>query len=120
MSLYVSLKKAGHMLGVHSSTVKRWAEGGHFKMIRSVGGHRKVSLVDVENMVRRNTQYATRPNPTLAPAPVGEPVSVVDFVEQQQADNAAESQGYSAGPTGTKPQERAAQEVSDPLGLDDL
>ena len=88
------------MLGVHSSTVKRWAESGHFKTIRSVGGHRKVALVDVENLVRRNTQQATQPNLTPAPVPAGEPASVVDFVGQQQ--------------------ERATQGVSDPLGLDDL
>lgn len=55
--MFISLKKAANMLGVTSSTVRRWADDGKLRLIRSVGGHRRVMLEDVKALRRRWANY---------------------------------------------------------------
>jgi excisionase family DNA binding protein len=45
-------REAADLLGVNQSSVKRWADQGKLRCLRTPGGHRRFSLVDVESFRR--------------------------------------------------------------------
>jgi excisionase family DNA binding protein len=47
---WVSTKAAMRLLGVGSTTIKRWADGGQLPFMRTVGGHRRFRLVDLRRL----------------------------------------------------------------------
>jgi excisionase family DNA binding protein len=40
-----------HLLNVDASTVKRWADSGRLKCYRTVGGHRRFSMDQIQEFV---------------------------------------------------------------------
>ena len=53
---YVNTSKASEMLGLSSSTLRRYANENKIKYIRSAGGHR---LYEVDDFLQRNTELTT-------------------------------------------------------------
>ncbi len=56
---WLSLKKAADMLGVHSTTLRRWADKGDIPVYITPGGHRRFLEADIRAMVD-NRLPATR------------------------------------------------------------
>jgi excisionase family DNA binding protein len=50
-SRWVTLRRACEILGVDESTLRRWADAGRLRVYRTPGGHRRFSLVNLEEMV---------------------------------------------------------------------
>jgi excisionase family DNA binding protein len=48
---WVALGKASEILGVDESTIRRWADSGRLRVYRTPGGHRRFSLVNLQEMV---------------------------------------------------------------------
>jgi len=48
----LTLKQAGQILGVTSTTIRRWCDTGQLKFMRTLGGHRRVDYEDVKKMHR--------------------------------------------------------------------
>lgn len=53
---YVSTEKASKLLGLSSSTLRRYANNNQIKFIRSAGGHR---LYEVDDFLQRNSELET-------------------------------------------------------------
>jgi excisionase family DNA binding protein len=53
---WVSLPEAARQLGVHSSTLRRWADNGDIPFMRTPGGHRRFVLRDIERFANENRQ----------------------------------------------------------------
>jgi excisionase family DNA binding protein len=53
---WISLPEAARRLGVHSSTLRRWADNGDIPFMRTPGGHRRFVLGDVERFANENRQ----------------------------------------------------------------
>lgn len=45
---WLSLGEAAELLGVHPSTVRRWADEGHLPVRRTAGGHRRFLRTEIE------------------------------------------------------------------------
>ncbi|MFQ5406861.1 MAG: helix-turn-helix domain-containing protein [Anaerolineales bacterium] len=54
----MSLRRAAEKLGVHPTTLRRWADKGEMPVLRTPGGHRRFSVHDIEAFAqtRRPTQ----------------------------------------------------------------
>ena len=50
MSEWVSTKEAMRMLGVGSTTIKRWADENRLPYMRTAGGHRRFKRADIERL----------------------------------------------------------------------
>lgn len=48
---YLSLSEASHLLGVHNSTLRRWADTGAIPVYVTPGGHRRFALADIQGLV---------------------------------------------------------------------
>jgi excisionase family DNA binding protein len=59
----VTLKEAAALLNVSTGTVRRWADAGRLKSVRTRGGHRRLRRGDVEREVAR-----LRPSPMVRAA----------------------------------------------------
>ena len=58
----LGITKASEILGVHSRTLRRWADEGHLPYVQTPGGHRRFIQEDLEKFIRqmaqnRNDQY---------------------------------------------------------------
>jgi excisionase family DNA binding protein len=51
---WLSLTDAANRLGVHMTTLRRWADNGEFPFMRTPGGHRRFALADVERFMNEN------------------------------------------------------------------
>jgi excisionase family DNA binding protein len=47
-SAFLSLREASDMLGVHPSTLRRWADAGEIPVTITPGGHRRFARIDLE------------------------------------------------------------------------
>lgn len=52
---WLSLKGAATQLGVHPTTVRRWADGGHIPCMRTPGGHRRFALSAIQHLAQQRT-----------------------------------------------------------------
>jgi len=48
---WISLKDAAELLGVHPTTLRRWADAGQIPVILTPGGHRRFAIADVDRFV---------------------------------------------------------------------
>ncbi|MEO6694472.1 MAG: cobalamin-dependent protein [Ignavibacteria bacterium] len=53
MDNIISSKKAADFLNVNESTVKRWADIGYLKCIKTPGGHRKFKIEDLQALAKK-------------------------------------------------------------------
>lgn len=56
-SRWVTLRRACEILGVDESTLRRWADAGRLRVYRTPGGHRRFSLVNLEEMVAGDKRH---------------------------------------------------------------
>jgi excisionase family DNA binding protein len=56
-SRWVTLGRASEILGVDESTLRRWADSGRLRVYRTPGGHRRFSLVNLEEMVAGDARH---------------------------------------------------------------
>jgi excisionase family DNA binding protein len=61
----MALSDAAEALGVSASTLRRWADGGRLRVVRTAGGHRRFVAEDVRRLSR---ETAGREGPVLRPA----------------------------------------------------
>jgi excisionase family DNA binding protein len=52
---YLSLSAASRLLGVHSTTLRRWADAGSIPVYVTPGGHRRFARSDIEALAARHT-----------------------------------------------------------------
>lgn len=53
--VYLSLSEASRLLGVHNTTLRRWADSGQITVYTTPGGHRRFALTDVEALSKRRS-----------------------------------------------------------------
>jgi excisionase family DNA binding protein len=58
-SRWVTLSRACEILGVDESTLRRWADSGRLRVYRTPGGHRRFSLVNLEEMVAGESKHSS-------------------------------------------------------------
>lgn len=58
---WVSLSNAASLLGVHSTTLRRWADNGQIPFMLTPGGHRRFALSDL-NQFANSRRQAKSPN----------------------------------------------------------
>ena len=56
-SRWVTLGRASEILGVDDSTLRRWADSGRLRVYRTPGGHRRFSVVNLEEIVAGDTRH---------------------------------------------------------------
>ncbi len=66
---WLSLREASELLGVHPSTLRRWADAGTIPCTRTPGGHRRFRRSDVERMLHAEQRLA--PSSSAPIGPVG-------------------------------------------------
>lgn len=78
---WLSLSEASALLGVHPTTLRRWADSGNFPCLRTPGGHRRFRTADVVAW--------TQGTQTTALAPGAETLvqSAVGYTRQEMARN---------------------------------
>ncbi len=67
---WLDLSEAARFLGVHFTTLRRWADAGQVPCIRTPGGRRRFALSDLQaflNGLRQNQPAALSPSTALAP-----------------------------------------------------
>lgn len=52
----VSIGEAVEILGVARNTLRRWEDAGYLTPKRTVGGHRRYLLSDLQNLVSENSE----------------------------------------------------------------
>ena len=45
---WLSLKQAADRLGIHPTTLRRWADSGEIPVMLTPGGHRRFAISDIE------------------------------------------------------------------------
>ena len=76
---WLSLTKASELLGVHPTTLRRWANSGSVPFFRTPGGHRRFRVVDLTAWMqcKRTTPLAPRSDALVQ--------SAVGYTRQQMA-----------------------------------
>ncbi|MGH2626220.1 MAG: helix-turn-helix domain-containing protein [Anaerolineales bacterium] len=54
---HLSLAQAAVMLGVHPTTLRRWADAGHLPVFVTLGGHRRFQLQDLEAFQEKRRRF---------------------------------------------------------------
>lgn len=62
---WLGLSEAAEYLGVHYTTLRRWADEGHVPCIRTPGGRRRFALSDLEQFLEVRRQSALPFSPVL-------------------------------------------------------
>jgi len=58
---WLTLKQAAHKLGVHPTTLRRWADAGEILVMLTPGGHRRFAMADVERFAEERRRLRTMP-----------------------------------------------------------
>ncbi len=65
---WISPNQAARAMGVSESSLKRWCDQGLIKLVRTAGGHRKLSRADVLRFIRERDQPLASPEVLGLPA----------------------------------------------------
>jgi excisionase family DNA binding protein len=77
---WLSLTEASELLGVHATTLRRWADAGSIPCFRTLGGHRRFRVVDLTAWMRgKQTTMVTPQSDALVQNAVG-------FTRQEMAE----------------------------------
>ena len=60
MDELIDIKKASEILCVNTKTLRRWDDEGKLKALRTIGGHRRYKVKDIEALVGEITQNSKR------------------------------------------------------------
>jgi excisionase family DNA binding protein len=67
---WLSLSEASELLGVHPSTLRRWADAGTIPYTRTPGGHRRFRRADLERILRAEEKpEPLSAEPSIVPVP---------------------------------------------------
>jgi excisionase family DNA binding protein len=58
-SHWVSLKEASELLGIHFTTLRKWADDGLIRVFRTPGGHRRFSVADLRHFLETRASHAS-------------------------------------------------------------
>jgi len=58
---WLSPKQAAEQLGVHITTLRRWADGGDISVMVTPGGHRRFALADIERFAEERRRLRMLP-----------------------------------------------------------
>jgi excisionase family DNA binding protein len=47
---YITLKRASEILGVTTQTLRNWDNSGKIKVIKTLGGHRRIPIEEIEKI----------------------------------------------------------------------
>jgi excisionase family DNA binding protein len=53
--VYLSLSEASRLLGVHTTTLRRWADAGVVPVYLTPGGHRRFARTDIEALIEQHS-----------------------------------------------------------------
>jgi excisionase family DNA binding protein len=70
---WLSLKEASELLGIHFTTLRKWADEGVIRVFRTPGGHRRFSVTDLRRFLEsRASQESPSDAESLVDAAVGQ------------------------------------------------
>ncbi|MCA9917963.1 MAG: helix-turn-helix domain-containing protein [Anaerolineales bacterium] len=84
---WLSLSQAADLLGVHSTTLRRWADGGQIPFMLTPGGHRRFAMTDLN-------QFAVGRRQTPAPNRLEQMWVEKALVQTRQEISAHKSEGW--------------------------
>lgn len=87
---WLSLSEASDMLGVHPTTVRRWADAGSIPCLRTPGGHRRFRTEDLVAWMEG------KHNTALVPHPEALVQSAVGYTRQEMARMQVTAEGWYA------------------------
>ena len=61
-SHWLSLKEASELLGIHFTTLRKWADGGEIRVFRTPGGHRRFSVIDLRRFLEARASVEVAPD----------------------------------------------------------
>lgn len=64
MVQFYRIGEAALLLGVCTKTVRRWDAAGKVSCYRTVGGHRRISLLEIERVLNHRSSSSAPPNPS--------------------------------------------------------
>ncbi|MCK9459680.1 MAG: helix-turn-helix domain-containing protein [Proteobacteria bacterium] len=60
MSEFISPKEAADMLGVSTNTLRNWELSGKLMSMKTMGGHRRYYLKDIENYLKSINKFVIK------------------------------------------------------------
>jgi excisionase family DNA binding protein len=88
---WLSLKEASDLLGIHFTTLRKWADEGQIRVFRTPGGHRRFSVSDLRTFLESRVGHET---PSDAEAFVNTAVGQVRAeIEKMRQGHATWTQG---------------------------
>jgi excisionase family DNA binding protein len=78
---WLSLTEASALLGVHPTTLRRWADSSSIPCFRTPGGHRRFRAADLALWMEGNQSYALIPQPDVLVQ------SAVGYTRQEMAEH---------------------------------
>jgi excisionase family DNA binding protein len=61
-SPWLTLKDASAFLGVHFTTLRKWADEGEIRVFRTPGGHRRFSVADLRRFLEERVGHSSPPD----------------------------------------------------------
>lgn len=61
LPIFLSPRDLGAAIGVSESSVKRWADSGQLKLVRTRGGHRRIRLSEAVRFIQKQHHEVVRP-----------------------------------------------------------
>lgn len=59
---WLTLKQASEFLGVHFTTLRKWADEGEIRVFRTPGGHRRFSVADLRRFLEERVSRVSTPD----------------------------------------------------------
>ena len=59
---WLSLKEASELLGIHFTTLRKWADDGLIRVFRTPGGHRRFSVADLRHFLETRASHVSPPD----------------------------------------------------------
>lgn len=59
---WLTLKEASEFLGVHFTTLRKWADEGEIRVFRTPGGHRRFSVADLRRFLEERVRHEVAPD----------------------------------------------------------
>ena len=86
-NILISPKQAAKALGVSESSLKRWCDNGKINVTRTPGGHRKMSVADLFDFVRKNDVTLVSPELLGLPPVVGKKADDITRLRNELTDS---------------------------------
>jgi excisionase family DNA binding protein len=84
---WLSLTETSELLGVHPTTVRRWADAGEIPCFRTPGGHRRFRTTELAAWMERSKEVPALPSDALVQTAVG-------YTRQEMAEQRVHSQAW--------------------------